>query len=178
MAFSKKTWVDRWVQYPGRKKETKVSGTTDTYDYERQEGTVFAEGDLRNAANMNDMEDRIETEFLFLTPTQKTITWGSGNEPTNYFCEKVGNRVTLNFKYPTTKVLTNPSTLGTVPVDCRPSADTGYLFGGNSFDKANVGTTDKSFQVLCQVLTDGSIVVANEGGATMYGVGVTIMWNV
>lgn len=61
--WTTKTWVDRDVEYPGRRTESLVSGTTSTYDYSRTEGTVYTEGDLPDAPTMNDLEDRIETAF-------------------------------------------------------------------------------------------------------------------
>ena len=62
MAFSKKTWVDRAVQYAGRKIFT-ATGNANEYDVTRSEGTVFTAGDLFNADSMNDLETRISDEF-------------------------------------------------------------------------------------------------------------------
>ena len=61
MAFNKKTWVDRNVEHPARRKLTAVSGEADTYDVVRAEGTITEVGDAFNAETMNDLEDRIET---------------------------------------------------------------------------------------------------------------------
>ena len=61
MAYEKKTWKDRQVQYPNRKTITNVdSGESITADVIRDEGIVTTEGDLLNAANLNDLENRIE----------------------------------------------------------------------------------------------------------------------
>lgn len=60
MAYTKKTWVDRNVQYPGRRKLSAVSGQTNVYDIVRSEGTITAAGDAFNAENMNDLEDRVK----------------------------------------------------------------------------------------------------------------------
>lgn len=46
-------FTDRIVQYPGRVKLTPVSGQTNVYDMEREEGTVSTEGTLLNANNLN-----------------------------------------------------------------------------------------------------------------------------
>lgn len=69
MAFIKKTWTDRNTQYPTRRILTAIEGETDTYDVTRAEGTISAEGDAFNAANMNDLEDRIESAFEIITGT-------------------------------------------------------------------------------------------------------------
>lgn len=61
MAFQKKTWVDRISEEPQRRKLTDVnSGTETLVDVTREEGTVTQEGDAFSAANMNDLESRIE----------------------------------------------------------------------------------------------------------------------
>ena len=62
MAYSKKTWVDRQVEHPGRRKLTST-GTTDVYDVTREEGLVIEEGDALNASTFNDLENRISSAF-------------------------------------------------------------------------------------------------------------------
>lgn len=62
MAYVKKTWTDRQAEYPLRRKLT-ATGTTDVYDVSREEGLVIEEGDALNAANLNDLETRIENQF-------------------------------------------------------------------------------------------------------------------
>ena len=62
MAFSKKTWKDRISQYGNRRILTDVqSGTEQTVTVERSEGTISEEGDAFNAANMNGLENRINS---------------------------------------------------------------------------------------------------------------------
>ena len=64
MAYNKKTWKDRLVQYPNRRKLTDTTtGTEQTVTVQRVEGTVSQAGDGFTAANMNDMETRIDNEF-------------------------------------------------------------------------------------------------------------------
>lgn len=63
MAYTKKEWTDRNVQYPGRRKLSAVSGQTDVYDVVRNEGTITAAGDAFSAENMNDLENRVEAAF-------------------------------------------------------------------------------------------------------------------
>lgn len=60
MAFVKKTWKSRLVEHQNRRVLTDVSsGTQQTVDVTREEGTVTQAGDAFSAANMNDLEDRI-----------------------------------------------------------------------------------------------------------------------
>jgi len=59
MAFNKKVWKDRISEYPNRR--TINDGyVTKSVTVGRNEGTITEEGDAFNAANMNDLEDRIE----------------------------------------------------------------------------------------------------------------------
>lgn len=64
MAFKKKTWTDRMVEYAGRRKLTNVSTKQAViYDVERSEGTVSKEGDAFSSQNMNDLEQRVADGF-------------------------------------------------------------------------------------------------------------------
>lgn len=64
MAFVPKEWKARLVEFAGRRTLTNVStGETAVYDVARNEGAVSQEGDAFSAANMNDLETRISTEF-------------------------------------------------------------------------------------------------------------------
>lgn len=70
MAFKKKTWTDRMVEYAGRRKLTNVSTKQAViYDVERSEGTVSKEGDAFSSQNMNDLEQRIADEFSEVNQT-------------------------------------------------------------------------------------------------------------
>ena len=86
MGFVKKTWVDRQSQYPNRRTLTDTtSGVAQTVAVVRDEGTVTVEGDAFNAANMNDLETRVESgfnaiDFEHLTDVEFTVTEdSSGN---------------------------------------------------------------------------------------------------
>lgn len=59
MRFSRKTWKDRQAEYPGRRKLT-PTGTEQVYDVAREEGLILEEGDALNAANLNDLEGRVD----------------------------------------------------------------------------------------------------------------------
>jgi hypothetical protein len=66
MTFNPKTWVDRVTQYPNRRLLT-ATGTANTYDVTRAEGTVMATGDALNATNLNGLETRISGAFTDVT---------------------------------------------------------------------------------------------------------------
>ena len=68
MAFQKKTWTDRRVEFPGRRllKIISQSATEIVVDVFRNEGNISREGDPYSATNMNDLEQRIEDEFTRL----------------------------------------------------------------------------------------------------------------
>lgn len=63
MGFTKKTWKNRIAEYINRRLLTMEDGSTNLVTVARDEGTISQEGDAFNAANMNDLEDRIEAEF-------------------------------------------------------------------------------------------------------------------
>lgn len=63
MAFEKKTWTDRLVEFANRRILTDTSGGTATYTVARSEGVVMNEGDPFNAETMNNMEQRIADAF-------------------------------------------------------------------------------------------------------------------
>lgn len=64
MAFKKKTWVDRMVEYAGRRKITNATTmAAQIVDVERAEGVVSEEGTAINAVNMNDLEQRTADAF-------------------------------------------------------------------------------------------------------------------
>lgn len=67
MGFTKKTWKNRIAEYINRRLITMEDGSTNLVTVARDEGTISQEGDAFNAANMNDLEDRIEAEFNEVT---------------------------------------------------------------------------------------------------------------
>lgn len=69
MAFVKKTWKDRTVEFAGRRKLTRISGDPNgvmVVDVERAEGEISEEGDAFSKNNMNNLEQRIENGFADL----------------------------------------------------------------------------------------------------------------
>ncbi len=70
MIFEKKTWQDRLTEFPGRRNITDVAtGVRTVVEVERNEGEDLKEGDRINSANMNGLEQRIETGFNVVTGT-------------------------------------------------------------------------------------------------------------
>ena len=63
MGFTKKKWKNRIAEYINRRLLTMEDGSTNLVTVARDEGTISQEGDAFNAANMNDLEDRIEAGF-------------------------------------------------------------------------------------------------------------------
>lgn len=64
MGFVTKTWKDRLVEFSGRRKLKNVSTNEEIiYDVSRSEGTIMQVGDQFSAENMNNLEQRIKTEF-------------------------------------------------------------------------------------------------------------------
>lgn len=64
MSYNRKTWTNRNVEHPYRRTLTDTtSGTSQTVDVTRAEGTITAEGDTFDANTMNNMEGRIADEF-------------------------------------------------------------------------------------------------------------------
>lgn len=70
MAFQKKTWTDRMVEYAGRRKLTNINTKQAVvYDVERAEGAVSKEGDAFSSQNMNDLEQRVADGFSAVEQT-------------------------------------------------------------------------------------------------------------
>lgn len=92
MAFVTKTWKDRLVEYAGRRKLKNVAtGEEILMDVSRSEGTVNQAGDAFSAANMNNLEQRIKTEFdsvnssLQDSNTSESFNFGSLNGVRGFF---------------------------------------------------------------------------------------------
>jgi len=64
MAFVKKTWKDRIAEFATRRLLTKADGSTELVSVSREEGEISEEGDAFSAENMNNLEERIEQEFV------------------------------------------------------------------------------------------------------------------
>lgn len=81
MAFARKVWKDRLVEFAGRRLLKRVSGSADSQmvvDVTRNEGTVSQAGDAFSAANMNDLEQRIADEFGVVNQNITNVSAASG----------------------------------------------------------------------------------------------------
>lgn len=99
MAYTSKVWKDRIVQYLNRRKLTDVdTGDIRTVTVARDEGGITEEGDIFNAATMNDLEARIQAAFDSMHPVGSIymsvnnvnpstlfggtwVEWGAGRVP-------------------------------------------------------------------------------------------------
>lgn len=94
MAFSLKTWVDRISEFPNRRKLDRT-GITDTYDVTRSEGKVSVEGNKFNASEMNDLENRISTEFTTQSNSLAAHTTDTSAHVTLLSCARIGTVQTI-----------------------------------------------------------------------------------
>lgn len=80
MAFVKKVWQDRAVEFAGRRRLKNVLTEEETvYDVTRNEGTILKEGDKFSAENMNGLEDRIEEAINELNDNVQAMTQAQYN---------------------------------------------------------------------------------------------------
>lgn len=81
MAFVTKTWKDRLVEFSGRRKLKNVSTNEETiYDVSRSEGTIMQVGDQFSAENMNNLEQRIKTEFDSVNSSLGGLKFGTDGD--------------------------------------------------------------------------------------------------
>lgn len=74
-AWVKKVWKDRKTEYPTRRTLTKTNGSQEIVTVARNEGNVSQEGDAFSAANMNDLEERIDAGFTEVNGKLSNIKW-------------------------------------------------------------------------------------------------------
>ncbi len=93
MAFQKKEWLRRIVEFPGRRKIT-PSGIENVYNIERAEGDVLQAGDGFTKENMDDLEERIAAEFKVtqsLAPTEIIPANSDLDDYVEHGCYRVRN---------------------------------------------------------------------------------------
>ena len=74
MAFKKKEWKARLVEFAGRRALRNVNtGESVTYDVTRNEGAISQEGDAFSPENMNGLEQRIFEAFADVEVSSDTI---------------------------------------------------------------------------------------------------------
>lgn len=86
--FERKVWTDRVATNLGRRRLTNTeTGEQTIVDVTREEGDVTAEGDAFSAANMNDLEERIEEAlvsgyvFYINSDRQLVVRYAEGYDP-------------------------------------------------------------------------------------------------
>lgn len=173
MAFAKKTWKDRLVEFAGRRNLTRVAGSVDgtlVVDVSRNEGTVSQAGDAFSAANMNDLEQRIADEFSeqpewILNETGKITGYKtSAGADTVFPFSDIGTMHVINFTSAKdvklgTRVFDTP---GRPKIIC--AVITYYQYGLNHGDDGQG----------CTFWADKSIVGVDASNGVMMGRGVAI----
>lgn len=97
MGFTKKTWKNRIAEYINRRRLTMEDGSTNLVTVARDEGTISQEGDAFNAANMNDLEDRIEAGFDEVKQSLTNINTYVGEDGKLHFVDSTGADSVLPF---------------------------------------------------------------------------------
>lgn len=112
MAFVKKTWKDRIVQYANRRLLTKSGGEVEQVTVTRDEGTISEAGDQFNASNMNDLEQRVKDGFDGLTADTLPIESGSATNTKDYIDNGLSGKADTSetCKYIQTTVTWNANT--------------------------------------------------------------------
>lgn len=93
MAFSKKTWLDRIAEYPTRRRLKKSDGTDEIVSVSREEGAISQEGDAFSAANMNDLEDRVASEFnslnIKMDSAREKLLWSNSDTTKSFATQTI-----------------------------------------------------------------------------------------
>lgn len=97
MGFTKKTWKNRIAEYINRRLITMEDGNTNLVTVARDEGTISQEGDAFNAANMNDLEDRIEAGFEEVFQSLTQIKTYVGEDGKLHFINSAGADTVIPF---------------------------------------------------------------------------------
>lgn len=97
MGFTKKTWKNRIAEYINRRRLTMEDGSTNLVTVARDEGTISQEGDAFNAANMNDLEDRIEAGFDEVNRSLTQIKTYVGEDGKLHFINSAGADTVIPF---------------------------------------------------------------------------------
>lgn len=163
MAFKKKVWKDRLVEFAGRRTLKKISGSADStmvVDVARNEGTVSQAGDAFSAANMNDLEQRTADEFANVNTGLTNVSVYVGNDGKLHFRNSAGADTALNFSHGNynialtlgakvfngLNVLQGEQELGTINIFVRnEQVSTDYQGTGNINDPIGTGTGQRGF---------------------------------
>ncbi len=97
MEFTKKIWKNRIAEYINRRLLTMEDGSTNLVTVARDEGTISQEGDAFNAANMNDLEDRIEAGFDEVNRSLTNVRTYVGEDGKLHFVNSTGADTVIPF---------------------------------------------------------------------------------
>ena len=89
MSYEKKIWSDRQTEFPTRRKLI-ATNTTNIYDVERAEGTVYDAGDAFSASTMNDLENRIDNGKLDADFSNLLLEALKNSDVMRDYCYQVG----------------------------------------------------------------------------------------
>ncbi|MBQ0078369.1 MAG: hypothetical protein KBS66_00565 [Eubacterium sp.] len=82
------SWTDRVVEYPNRVKLTAVSGQDNTFNMEAAEGTVYVEGTLLNAENLNNETTNIVNDIV-TNVVVESLLWTNPNPSSAFSAQTV-----------------------------------------------------------------------------------------
>ena len=78
MAFTKKEWKDRFVEFAGRRNLKNVAtNESTTVDVSRNEGEILQDGDAFSAENMNNLESRVYEGFDSVVKIYTNVSVGA-----------------------------------------------------------------------------------------------------
>lgn len=187
MAFVTKTWKDRLVEFAGRRKLKNVSTNEEVlYDVSRSEGTVMQAGDSFNATNMNDLEQRIKTEFdnvnssLTDSNTSESFNFGSLNGVRGFFTSPSkadDSFIPFNSGFSGANIYMSGTNSGNLPKTENPNI--GQYFYGFDWDESTQKFTvlyDGTYSYMLSTtssytslyINDEQIAIANPSSKTLY----------
>lgn len=176
MAFSKKTWLQRIVENPGRRLLT-PTGTTNVYDIARNEGVVVQAGDAFSVANMNDLETRV---YNAITGIEDSLDWiditSQGTWSTSLFSTLTYYaRVNPAIRMVEVSCILNPGranngVIFTLPSSYRPAITANMALSVNAYDNV------KNMQINYLINSNGNI-IGSHSVATTTGIYEYICFN-
>lgn len=170
MAFAKKTWKDRISEYPTRRRLKKEDGTDEIVTVSREEGAISQEGDAFSAENMNNLEDRIDSEFAALnesleekvnSPTSINVlaSWNANTYTTITLSDNISNYsfIIIGLRNNSSNVVFNSTT---IPSDVFKNVS--YSQGCRAYIAGN------DIQATAHYLSDNSITAGGNALSSSY----------
>ena len=166
--FTKKTWLPRQVQFPGRRTLVKSDDTTEVVTVQRNEGTVTEAGDAFSAANMNDLEARIEAAINAVMSVNTFSFTPAGRVSNIAFYGNCAGGGNGSFVIMTQSFRTHDVTAGATLFNIPPST-----FGWNSFKECyfagvglhTAGEAGESKNV-CRIKSNGDVAASADIGSS------------